>query len=137
MPCHSDSDRPLAHSIDLWPHRARSPHVSSHGFMGAALQERVQLFGACSIMGPTGLDDGPDLLLGRSCSEPVGQSLAFEDLHADFNVSSRGLAASPGPSTGSPAALLYSPIRQRAFGATGTNHVDEQPRVYPAGANTS
>lgn len=55
-----------------------------------------------------GLDDGPDLLLGRSCSEPVGQSLAFEDLHADFNVSSRGLVASPGPSTGSPAALLCS-----------------------------
>jgi hypothetical protein len=84
-----------------------------------------------------GLDDGPDLLLGRSCSEPVGQSLAFEDLHADFNVSSRGLVASPGPSTGESCCAPLFPVRQRAFGDAGTNYVDERPRVYPAGANAS
>lgn len=65
MPCRSDSDRPLAHSIDLWPRRARSPRVSSHGFVGAGLHERVQLFGACSIMGRpgrwAGSSSGPQL----------------------------------------------------------------------------
>lgn len=73
--------------------------------MGVALGEQVELFGARSVIGPAGLDDGPDLVLGQAHCEPMGHSLAFEELHAE---ASRGPVASPGLSTGSPA-LLCSP----------------------------
>lgn len=102
-PCRRDCDSSVTHSIDIWPRRARSLGASSRGFVGSALTGGEELFCACTICGPAGREDGPDILLGQICNYgAVARSFAVADLEADFNFSGprRVVAAPHGPELG-------------------------------------